>query len=157
MVERKVAGRPPPIPDGYTMTLASHGHPLFASMQRLEYEVFLGAGYVDDNDTDRVLEYDPWLEMSKLLAVLDDNEEVVGVVRVRLGPYAALPLAKIERRVFGLADPVCEYASLAISPHARSTGVAEELYRAVSKAQVPVTRPDLAAWMFGATSRHGPV
>jgi len=125
------AGRPPQLPDGFTLICVSATDAFFASLEELEYSVFLDSGYVEPNTFKRVLEYDPWIDRSEFLAVLDQNHEAVGCVRVLIGDYASLPLGRLERTVYDLPDPVCEYASLAVSPHKRSTGVAEELYRAV--------------------------
>jgi len=131
MAKSTPAGRPPQLPDGYALALASAADPLFASLEALEYSVFLDSGYIEPNEVKRVLEYDPWIDRSEFLAVLDQGQEAVGCVRVMVGDYDSLPVAKLERTVFDLPDPVCEYASLAVSPQKRSTGVAEELYRAV--------------------------
>lgn len=131
MPEAPIAGRPAPLPDGYETVLVSYGESLYSAAEDLEYSIFLASGYVEPNDQQRVLEYDPWLEVSKFIAVIDEDLQPVGVVRVLIDAYDALPVAKLERTDFTLIDPVCEYASLAVSPTKRSTGVAEELYRAV--------------------------
>ncbi len=131
MPEDLIAGRPRPLQDDYEVGMISSEHDLYRLATRLEYEVFLASGYIKPNAAGCVLEYAEWNALSKFLAVVDVNRQPIGVVRVLLGDYSALPLAKLERTDYSLADPVCEYASLAVDPSKRSTGVAEELYRAV--------------------------
>lgn len=131
MPDDLIAGRPVPLPEDYAVGLISEGHELYPRAEALEYQVFLASGYVEPNEAMRVLEYDEWAGVSQFLAVVDDQGHPVGVVRVLIGNYATLPLAKLERTDSSIDDPVCEYASLAVDPAKRSTGVAEELYRAV--------------------------
>ena len=61
---------------------------------------------------------------------MDDEDEVIGVVRTIFGPYDELPVGQFERTDHTHPDPVCELSSLTVRTDVRSTGVIEHLYRA---------------------------
>ena len=47
-------------------------------------------------------------ELSRLRVVMDDEGEVIGVVRTIFGPYDELPVGQFERTDTSHPDPVCE-------------------------------------------------
>jgi GNAT superfamily N-acetyltransferase len=77
------------------------------------------------------LEYDPWRPLSRFAVVVSDTGGLCGAVRVLVGAYQDLPAGRFDRDRAWPDDPVLEYASLAVDPTVRSTGVAEALYRQV--------------------------
>lgn len=120
---------PPDVPVGWRTTDATPAQALEA--ERLEYEVFLAAGFCDPSPQHRAHEFDPWRGTSRFQVVVSPDGTVQGAVRLMVGAYAQLPVGAFERTVPVPADPVLEYASLAVSADQRRTGVAEALYRAV--------------------------
>ncbi len=119
---------PPEMPPGWT-TLEAAGDQI-GEAERVEYEVFVEAGFCKRSDMGRVTEFDPWRDMSEFVVVTSPDGEIRGVVRVTLGNYQELQIGSFEKdRPF--PDPVLEYASLAVPDAARRTGVASWLYREV--------------------------
>jgi GNAT superfamily N-acetyltransferase len=101
----------------------------FPVAERIEYEVFLDAGYCEESPDGRALEYEPWRHISRYWVVLNAENDIRGVVRVIHGNYENLPVSVFERDTTFPEDPLLEMASLAVLPDERSTGVAQELYR----------------------------
>ena len=58
MPDSLIAGRPKPLPEGYEVVLVSNDQAVHDSAERLEYQVFQASGYVEENDEQRVLEYE---------------------------------------------------------------------------------------------------
>ncbi|MBI2170077.1 MAG: GNAT family N-acetyltransferase [Actinobacteria bacterium] len=125
-----VPGAPPDLPDGWRLVIVDRG-PLQRQAARLEYEVFFAEGFCASSGSGQVREYEPWAGASTFHVVVDAGHEPVGVVRTIIGALDDVPAGHLERHGRPLADPVCEYASLAVAPHARKTGIAEALYRSV--------------------------
>lgn len=118
---------PPGLPNGWRLTIATADQ--FETAERIEYEVFSESGYCSPSERNRVEEYEGWRDVSDFWIVETDKEDIMGVVRVIRGNFVDLPAAVFDRWEPFPADPVLEMASLAVLPDARSTGVAEELYR----------------------------
>lgn len=120
---------PAELPPGWQVGPVT-GHSLITA-ERLEYQVFLNAGFCSASEHERVEEYEPWRETSEFVAVTSPGGTVEGVVRMLFGTYDDLPVGKFQRDDPYPPDPVLEYASLSVKPECRNTGVAEWLYRAV--------------------------
>lgn len=120
---------PPQLPDGWKAETAGGSH--IAVAERLEYEVFLEAGFCAESFSGRVGEYEPWRSGSRFMVVLDDTRTVRGTVRYLIGRYEDLPVGSFPAEAPRPPDPLLEYASLAVPVGSRGTGVTEALYRAV--------------------------
>lgn len=120
---------PPPLPRGWSVSTAVGLDEGIA--ERMEYDVFLGAGFCEPCDDTRVAEFEPWRHRSRFKVVLDDDHRVRGTVRFLNGPWTDLPVGQFDVDATLPPDPVLEYASLAVPVGERGTGVAEALYRAV--------------------------
>lgn len=142
---------PPQLPEGWFTGEASGEQTRQA--ERLEYNVFLAAGFCDPSDTGRVAEFEPWRDATRFQVVVSPDGEVQGTVRVMVGTYDSLPVGKFDRDLAYPADPVVEYASLALPPHQRKVGIAEALYRSVWMHAIRANASGLVAiaetWLFG--------
>jgi ribosomal protein S18 acetylase RimI-like enzyme len=123
-------GVPPRLPTGWQVSIEPFGSERFGEAERLEYSTFAEEGFCRQSALQRAEEYEPW-RASSVFHVVSNESRVVGVVRVLIGAYMDLPIGHFQTTESLPSDPVCEYASLAIDPDARSTGVAEALYRSV--------------------------
>lgn len=121
--------------------------------ERLEYDVFLAAGFCEPSDNGRVADFEPWRDITRFQVVVSPDGVVQGTVRVMVGEYASLPVGKFVRDVAYPSDPVVEYASLALPPDQRKAGIAEALYRSVWMQAIRHNATGLVAiaetWLFG--------
>lgn len=101
--------------------------------RELEYEIFVGEGFFPASADGRISDYADYEARSVFHVITSATDQVVGVVRSVLGTYETLPVGHYVPIRWGSfpTGPVCEYASLAIRPEARTHGLAEELYRSV--------------------------
>lgn len=120
---------PPQVPSDWFTGEASGDQ--VAKAERLEYEVFLAAGFCEPSATGRVAEFEPWRDVTRFQVVVSPDGVVQGTVRVMVGEYGELPVGKFVRDFPYPPDPVLEYASLALPPQQRKAGIAEALYRSV--------------------------
>ena len=120
---------PPSLPAGWVTETATGAR--ISEAEHIEYEVFRAAGFCESSPLGRVREFEPWRSDSRFKVVLEPDGVLHGTVRYLVGPYHDLPVGSFPAVAGGLADPVLEYASLAVPEHARGTGVSEALYRAV--------------------------
>jgi len=120
---------PPDLQSGWTVKQAEGAE--VAAAEELEYRVFTDAGFCERSPKRRVPDFEKWRDYSSFQVAVDPNGEVCGTVRTMIGDYEHLPVGSFERELEYPADPVLEYASLALDPDHRGTGVSEALYRAV--------------------------
>jgi hypothetical protein len=126
---RSAVAVPIDLGDGWRIEVAEDG-PQFERAERIEYEVFLAQQFCEPSELGRAEEYEPWRDASAFHVAVAPDGTVGGVVRTIVGPYDDLPVGKFERSVLYPADPVSEFASLAVARRwRRHAGVAEALYR----------------------------
>ncbi len=125
---RPPSGRPADLQPGHRVVTITGGD-LWMKAEAFVYDVYREVGYCEESPRHRVEELARWETRSRLHAVLDDDDEVIGVVRTIFGPYGELPVGQFERHDLGDEDPVCELSSLTVRTDVRSTGVIEHLYR----------------------------
>ncbi|HMJ79267.1 MAG TPA: hypothetical protein VK507_25000 [Iamia sp.] len=126
---RPPSGRPAELQPGHRMVTITGGD-LWMQAEAFVYDIYRQVHYCDESPRHRVEELARWESNSRLHAVMDDEDEVIGVVRTIFGPYADLPVGQFERTDHTHPDPVCELSSLTVRTDVRSTGVIEHLYRA---------------------------
>jgi hypothetical protein len=126
---RPPSGRPAELMPGHRVVTITGGD-LWMQAEAFVYDIYRQVGYCDESPRHRVEELARWEERSRLHAVMDDDDEVIGVVRTIFGPYDELPVGQFERTDASDPDPVCELSSLTVRTDVRSTGVIEHLYRA---------------------------
>lgn len=126
---RPPSGRPAELQPGHRVVTITGGD-LWMQAEAFVYDIYRQVGYCDESPRHRVEELARWEERSRLHAVMDDDNEVIGVVRTIFGPYDELPVGQFERTDTSHPDPVCELSSLTVRTDVRSTGVIEHLYRA---------------------------
>jgi hypothetical protein len=126
---RPPSGRPAELQPGHRIVTITGGD-LWTQAEAFVYDVYRQVGYCDESPRHRVEELARWETRSRLHAVMDDEGEVIGVVRTIFDPYDELPVGQFERTDTSHPDPVCELSSLTVRTDVRSTGVIEHLYRA---------------------------
>jgi hypothetical protein len=126
---RPPSGRPAELQPGHRVVTITGGD-LWMQAEAFVYDIYRQVGYCDESPRHRVEELARWEERSRLHAVMDDDDEVIGVVRTIFGDYEDLPVGQFERTDGSDPDPVCELSSLTVRTDVRSTGVIEHLYRA---------------------------
>ena len=126
---RPPSGRPADLlPHHHLVTV--DGGDRWMRIEAFVYDLYRQLGYCEESPRARVEELARWNDRSRFHAVIDDDEEVIGVVRNIFGPYAELPVGQFTRTDDRHRDPVCEMSSLTVRTDMRSTGVIEHLYRA---------------------------
>lgn len=126
---RPPSGRPADLQPGHRLVTITGGD-LWTQAEAFVYDIYRQVGYCDESPHNRVEELARWETRSRLHAVMDDQGEVIGVVRTIFGPYDELPVGQFERTDSSHPDPVCELSSLTVRTDVRSTGVIEHLYLA---------------------------
>jgi hypothetical protein len=126
---RPASGRPADLLPGHRLVTVTGGDQ-WLQVEAFVYDIYRQIGYCDESPGHRVEELAQWNDRSHFHAVLDDNDEVIGVVRTIFGLYADLPVGQFMRTDHRHPDPVCELSSLTVRTDVRSTGVIEHLYRA---------------------------
>lgn len=126
---RPPSGRPAELMPGHRVVTITGGD-LWTQAEAFVYDIYRQVGYCEESPRKRVEELARWEDRSRLHAVMDDDDEVIGVVRTIFGPYDTLPVGQFERTDHTQPDPVCELSSLTVRTDVRSTGVIEHLYRA---------------------------
>jgi hypothetical protein len=126
---RPPSGRPAELLPGHRVVTITGGD-LWMQAEAFVYDIYRQVGYCDESPRSRVEELARWETRSRLHAVMDDDDDIIGVVRTIFGPYADLPVGQFERTDHSHPDPVCELSSLTVRTDVRSTGVIEHLYRA---------------------------
>jgi hypothetical protein len=126
---RPPSGRPASLlPEHRLLTIT--GGDMWTRAEAFVYDIYRAIGYCDESPRARVEELARWEERSRFHAVVDGDDDVIGVVRTIFGPYDELPIGQFERTDHSAPNPVCELSSLTVRTDVRSTGVIEHLYRA---------------------------
>lgn len=121
-------GRPADLEPGQRVVRITGGD-RWMDAEAFVYEAYVSIGYTKESSTRQVEELARFADNSNFHAVIDDKDEIVGTLRTIFGPYDELPVGSFDRYDFDDVNPVCEFSSLVVSPHKRSTGVVEHLYR----------------------------
>jgi len=124
-----MSGRPPELPDGYTL-LTITGGDRWMEAEAFVYERYVTLGYTGESDRRRVEESARWADRSKFFAMTDEQDRIVGTIRSIVGTYDQLPVGQFERTDFDDADPLCELASIVVDKSVGGSGVLEHLFRA---------------------------
>jgi N-acetylglutamate synthase-like GNAT family acetyltransferase len=150
-------GEPPMLPVGWRVSIETLGSEFFSLAERLEYATFVEEHYCATSGLRRTQEYESW-RTSSVFHVVSNGSQVVGVVRALVGELNELPIGRFRMSESLPKDPVCEYASLAIAPDARSSGVSEALYRSVWQYAVGQETSGLVAiverWLLTLLQHH---
>jgi hypothetical protein len=126
---RPVSGRPADLQPGHRLVTITGGD-RWMQAEAFVYDIYRKIGYCEESPRNRVEELARWNEQSRFHAVIDDDDEIIGVIRAIFGPYNELPVGQFTRFDDRDPDPVCELSSLTVRTDMRSTGVIEHLYRA---------------------------
>ena len=121
-------GRPAELEPGQRVVHITGGD-RWMDAEAFVYEAYVAIGYTKASSTRQVEELARFADNSHFHAVIDDKEDIIGTMRTIFGPYDDLPVGSFDRYDFDDVNPVCEFSSLVVSPHKRSTGVVEHLYR----------------------------
>ncbi|MGI9577001.1 MAG: hypothetical protein ACR2OH_02245 [Microthrixaceae bacterium] len=119
----------PEMPEGWRMERPVGA--LHRAAETVEYEVFLESGLCRESQHNRVEEFDPWRDISSFAAVVSDEDEIQGVVRLMFGRFEELQVGLFERDEPWPPDPLLEFGSLAVRREARKTWTMGWLFRYV--------------------------
>jgi hypothetical protein len=119
----------PEMPEGWTMVRPEGD--LHRAAETVEYEVFLESRMCRESPHHRVEEFDPWRDISRFTAVVSDQGEIQGVVRMMFGRFDDLQVGQFERYEPWPPDPVLEFGSLAVRREARGSWTMGWLFRDV--------------------------
>ncbi|HRW38719.1 MAG: hypothetical protein KDB04_07235 [Acidimicrobiales bacterium] len=122
------SGRPPDLQSGLRLATIEDG-PQWDKAEHFVYDTYLALGYTDESADEQVEELKAYRSLSRFHCAVDEDDNIVGSLRVILGEYHQLPVGQFPRIDFSDEEPMCHMSSIVVDPAARSTGVIEHLYR----------------------------
>jgi hypothetical protein len=129
--EKPKSGRPLDLLPGLELHVLDHedADERWEKAERFVYDTYRQMDYCEVSPRQRVEVLQSWNDRSRFHVVFDENEEVVGTVRVIADAFEHLPVGMFERTDFVDPDPVAELSSLAVAPNARGLSVVVHLCR----------------------------